>query len=289
MKIGVTLFATDRMIAPTQIAREIEARGLDSLFLPEHSHIPISRRTPWPGSRPGENDPLPDYYCHLHDQVVALSMAAAVTERIILGTSVTLLPQHDPIWMAKQIATLDHLSNGRVVMGVGYGWNVEQGESHGVAFRARRQRTEDCVGIMRALWTQDEAHFEGETLSLEPAWAYPKPAQPGGPPIIVGGMGPRTYDAIARYADGWMPITGRGSLKGRIEPLRDAFARHGRDPASIRIFISGASEKPEDLVNLAREGVEHATLTVWSEDASEVLRKLDAFAAIKNLVDPELS
>ena len=289
MKIGVTLFATDRLLPPARIAREIEDRGLDSLFLPEHSHIPISRRTRWPGSRPGKNDPLPDYYCHLHDQIVALSMAAAVTERLILGTSVTLLPQHDPIWMAKQIATLDHLSDGRVVMGVGFGWNVEQGESHGVEFRARRQRTEDCVGIMRALWTQEVAQYEGDTLSLTPAWAYPKPAQAGGPPIIIGGMGPRTYDAIARYADGWMPITGRGSLKGRIEPLRDAFERHARDPDSLRVFISGASENPADLINLAREGVEHATLTVWSEDASEVLRKLDEFAALKRTVAAELA
>ncbi len=280
MKIGVTLFATDRLLPPADIAREIEARNLDSLFLPEHSHIPASRRTVWPGSRPGQNDPLPDYYWHLHDQVVALSMAAAVTTTLTLGTSVTLLPQHDPIWMAKQMASLDHLSGGRLVMGIGFGWNVEQGESHGVAFRDRRQRTEECVAIMRALWTREEAAFQGEQLHLEPSWAYPKPAQPNGPPIIIGGMGPRTYDAIARYADGWMPITGRGSLAGRIEPLREAFERHGRDPASLRVFISGASENPDDLANLAREGVEHVTLTIWSEDSTEVRHRLDDFARI---------
>ena len=280
MKIGVTLFATDRMADPARIAREIEARALESLFLPEHSHIPVSRRTVWPGSRPGHEDSLPDYYCHLHDQIVSLSMAAAVTDTLLLGTSVTLLPQHDPIWMAKQIATLDHLSKGRVIMGIGFGWNVEQGESHGVTFTERRQRTEECVAIMRALWTEREASFSGEMLRLEPSWAYPKPHQSKGPPIIIGGMGPRTYDAIARYGDGWMPITGRGSLKGRIEPLQEAFTRHGRDPASIRIFISGASEKPEDLASLQQEGVEHATLTVWSEDNDEIWRKLDEFADI---------
>lgn len=280
MKIGVTLFSTDRMMGPARLAREIEARGLDSLFLPEHSHIPVSRRTRWPGSRPGQEDPLPDYYHHLHDQIVALSMAAAVTEHLILGTSVTLLPQHDPIWMAKQVASLDYLSGGRLMLGVGFGWNVEQGESHGVKFAERRQRTEECLGVMRALWTEDVASFQGQQLSLEPSWAYPKPQQPGGPPIIIGGMGPRTYDAIARCADGWMPITRRGSLAGRIEPLKEAFERYGRDPASIRIVISGASEAPADLLSLAQEGVEHATLTVWSEDNDEVLRKLDQFAGI---------
>ncbi len=280
MKIGITLFATDRLMAPARIAREVEDRGFDSLFLPEHSHIPASRRTRWPGARPGYDDPLPDYYCHLHDQIVALSMAAAVTERITLGTAVTLLPQHDPIWMAKQVATLDHLSAGRVVLGVGFGWNVEQGESHGVAFGERRQRTEDCVGVMRALWTQAEAAYEGEQVRLAPAWAYPKPAQAGGPPVIIGGMGPRTYDAIARYGDGWMPITGRRSLAGRIEPLQEAFERHGRDPASIRVFVMGASEIPEDLAQLQAEGVEQVCLTIWSEDSDEVLARLDALAAV---------
>ncbi|MGI9329013.1 MAG: LLM class F420-dependent oxidoreductase [Pseudomonadales bacterium] len=280
MKIGVTMFATDRLASPARIAQEIEARGLESLFLPEHSHIPTSRRTIWPGSRRGHNDPLPDYYAHLYDQVVALSMAAAVTNEITLGTSVTLLPQHDPIWMAKQIATLDHLSGGRVVMGIGFGWNVEQGENHGVRFDQRRQRTEECVGVMRSLWRQEVASFQGETLELAPSWAYPKPMQPGGPPILIGGMGPRTFDAIARYADGWMPITRRGSLVGRIEPLRQAFEEHNRDPNTIRIVVSGASESADDLANLQREGVEHATLTIWSEDTDEVWRMLDEFANI---------
>lgn len=280
MKIGVTLFATDRTLPPARIAREVEARGLDSLFLPEHSHIPTSRRTTWPGSRPGQEDPLPDYYWHLHDQIVALSMAGAVTEQITLGTAVTLLPQHDPIWLAKQVASLDHLTNGRVALGIGYGWNVEQGESHGVAYTGRRQRTEECISIMRTLWNDEVSEYSGTTLSLKPSLAYPKPAQSGGPPLLIGGMGPRTYDAIARLADGWMPITGRGSLKGRIEPLRDACMRHGRDPNDLRIYIMGASEEPEDLANLHREGVEHACLTIWSEDSNEILRRLDQFAQV---------
>jgi probable F420-dependent oxidoreductase len=284
MKIGITLFATDRSMHPVELAKAVEDRGLDALYLPEHSHIPTSRRTPWPGSPPGQDLPLPEYYWHLHDQIVALSMAAAVTERLELGTAVTLLPQHDPIWLAKQIASLDHLSGGRFVLGVGYGWNREQGESHGVAFGTRRRRFEEYVATLRTLWRDDPAAFEGEFVRLEPSRAFPKPARAGGPPIIVGGMGPRTFDAIARCADGWMPITGRRSLQDRIAPLREAFERHGRDPASIEVVIAGATTDPDGLSNLEREGVQRALLTIWSEDRDEILRQLDAYATIARAV-----
>ncbi len=282
MKIGITTFDTDRALHPVDLAKAVEERGFDALYLPEHSHIPVSRKTVWPGSRPGKNDPLPDYYRHLHDQIVALSMAGAVTERIQLGTSVTLLPQHDPIWLAKQIATLDFLTGGRVVLGVGYGWNVEQGESHGVDFKIRRDRFEEYLAVMKALWTEEEASFQGDYITLEPSWAYPKPAQKGGPPVVVGGMGPRTYDAIARCADGWMPITARGSIADRLAPLAEAFERHGRDPKSIQIVIAGAPTDPDKLKTLEAEGVDTALLTIWTEDPDEMLRTLDEFAAIKD-------
>ena len=284
MKIGITTFDTDRALHPVDLAKAVEERGFDALYLPEHSHIPVSRKTVWPGSRPGKNDPLPDYYHHLHDQIVALSMAGAVTDRIELGTSVTLLPQHDPIWLAKQIASLDFLTGGRVVLGVGYGWNKEQGEGHGVAFNTRRDRFEEYLAVMKALWTEDEASFEGEFVKLEPSWAHPKPAQKGGPPIIVGGMGPRTYDAIARCADGWMPITARGSVADRLAPLREAFERHGRDPKSIQIVIAGAPTDPAKLQSLASEGVDTALLTIWTEDPDEMLKTLDELADIKDKV-----
>jgi probable F420-dependent oxidoreductase len=280
MRVGISIFDTDRAPPPTELARAVEERGFDSLFLPEHSHIPVSRRTPWPGSPPGKDVPLPDYYSRVHDQIVALSMAGAVTHRIELGTAVTLLPQHDPIWMAKQIATLDHLTGGRVVFGVGYGWNREQGEGHGVAFGTRRQRLEEHLATMRALWTEDEASFGGKFVELEPSWSYPKPAQPGGPPVIVGGLGPRTFDAIARCADGWMPITARSSVRDRIAPLREAFERQGRDPDSIQVVIAGATTDPDGLRSLQAEGVGRAFLNVWSEDRDEILKTLDSYARV---------
>lgn len=281
--IGITLFPTSRTLPPAQLAVEVESRGFESLWLPEHSHIPASRTTRWPGARPGSDDPLPDYYWHINDQIVSLSMAAAVTTTLRLGTAVTLVPQHDPIWLAKQVATLDHLSGGRVELGVGFAWNREQCESHGVPFAQRRELTEDYVGIMRALWTQDEASYEGRLRSLEPSWAYPKPAQVGGPPIrLGGGWGRKLMEHMCRWADGWMPISARPSLEKRLAVMRQAAEEHGRDPATLSVTVMGAVEDPAGLANLGDEGVDRAVLTVWTEDPSELLREFDRLAAIKD-------
>ncbi len=280
-KIGITLMDTDRGLNPAQLAIAVEARGFDSLFLAEHSHIPTSRRSRWPGSRPGHTDPLPETYRRINDQIVALSMAAAVTKKLILGTSVTLIAQHDPIWLAKQVATLDHWSAGRVLLGVGFGWNEEQMEGHGRDYSSRRERTEEYIAAMRALWTEEQAEYYGRFVELEPSWAYPKPAQPGGPKIVLGGgTGPVLFDAITRYADGWMPISGRDSLADRIQPLRDQFAAAGRDPKDMEIIVCGATTDPAGLINLGKEGVTHALLTIWPEDPDEIMHTLDEYAAI---------
>jgi probable F420-dependent oxidoreductase len=272
---------TDRSLHPVELAREVEARGFESLFLPEHSHIPTSRRTPWPGSL-DPTTPLPDYYARLVDQTVALSMAAAATERLVLGTAVTLIAQHDPIWLAKQLATLDALSGGRVVVGAGFGWNREEAESHGVAHATRRRLVEEKVGLMRALWRDEVAEFRGDLTSLEPAWAWPKPGCPAGPPILLGGgTGPVLLDAICRWADGWMPITGRPTLGDRLDRLRDAWAAAGREPDALEIAVMGATTDPAGLEQLGREGVQRAVLTIWSEDRDEILRSLDELAAVQ--------
>lgn len=280
--IGITLFQTSRTLPPARIATEVEGRGFESLWLPEHSHIPASRLTRWPGARPGNED-LPDYYWHINDQIVSLSMAAAVTTSLRLGTAVNLLPQHDPIWLAKQVATLDHLSGGRVELGVGFAWNREQCAAHGIDFATRRELTEDHVGIMRALWTQETASYRGSLRSLEPSWANPKPAQAGGPPIILGGgWGPKLMAHLCRWADGWMPISARASLGERLDLMRRAAEDHGRDPASLSVTVMGAIEDPAGLANLGEEGVDRAVLTIWAEDPDDVLRELDRMAAIKD-------
>lgn len=278
--IGITLMTTDRGLHPTELARAVEDRGFESLFLPEHSCIPVSRETPWPGARPGAEE-LPDHYARMLDQTVALSMAAAVTERLVLGTAITLVAQHDPVWLAKQLATLDHLSGGRVVLGVGFGWNREEARQHGVRWRTRRRLVEEHLGLMRSLWRDEVASYDGELVGLEPSWAWPKPTRPEGPPVLLGGgWGPVLFDAIARYADGWMPISARGSLHDRLEPLRRRFEANGRDPDSIRVAVMGASTDPAALRALGDEGVERAVLTVWSEDRDEILRTLDDYAEV---------
>ncbi len=280
--VGITTFSTDRSMHPAELAREVEAREFESLFLPEHSHIPTSRRSAWPGARPGAED-LPDHYWHLNDQIVALSMAAAVTERLTLGTAVTLVAQHDPIWLAKQLATLDHLSGGRVALGVGYGWNREQTEQHRAPFAQRRELTEEHVAVMRALWTAEEASYEGALVSLEPSLAYPKPHRAGGPPVLLGGgWGPKLFDAVARYGDGWMPISARHGLGERLAALRRRVEDAGRDPASISIAVVGATTEPTGLLALGEEGVDRAVMTVWSEDRDQILRDLDRYAAARD-------
>ena len=281
MKIGITTFATDRGMHPVELGKAVEERGFEALFLPEHSHIPTSRRTTWPGSRPGHEDPLPDYYSHMLDQVVSLSMIAAVTETLDLGTAVTLIPQHDPVWLAKQAATLDSLSGGRFILGAGFGWNVEQGNTHGVRFNQRRAQMEESIELMRRLWRDEVAEFKGDHVCLEPSWAWPKPAQSGGPPVIIGGMGPRTYDAIGRYGDGWMPITARSSILDRLKPVQEAFEKYDRDPADLKIVIAGATTDPAGLENLKSEGVDYALLTIWTEDRDEIFRTLDEYADLK--------
>src|SRR5690606_17726799 len=235
MELGVTIFATDRAMPPAEVAREAEARGFASLYVPEHTHIPTSRRTPPPT---GEAE-LADEYRRTLDPWVALAAASAVTTRIRLGTGVALVAQRDPIALAKTIATLDHLSGGRAVVGVGFGWNREEMEDHGVDFARRRDHVREVVLAMQALWSRDEAGFVGEFVRFAPSWRWPKPRRRPRPPILLGGAaGPRLFAHLAEWADGWMPIGGAG-LREALPHLRDAFRARGRDPAGLRIVPIG--------------------------------------------------
>jgi len=275
MKYGVFIFPTDTAIRPDELAREVEGRGFESLWFPEHSHIPASRATPW-GGREGA-PPLPEQYWRTYDQFVALAYAAAATSHLRLGTGVTLAAQRDPIWMAKEVASLDHLSGGRVIFGVGYGWNKEEMAQHGTPYLQRRALMREKILMMKALWTEDEASFDGEHLTLEPSWSWPKPVQKPHPPIVMGAApGPKTLEDIVEYCDGWIPLAGRHDIVGEVEMVRQAVAAAGRDPAAFEVTAHGA--KLEHLDDLRAAGVDRAVFSLPPLEADVVLPKLDEWA-----------
>lgn len=274
MELGVTIFATDRSMPPAELAREAEARGFASLFVPEHTHIPVSRETPPPT---GE-ETLPEEYARTLDPWVALATAASVTTRIRLGTGVALVAQRDPIALAKAIATLDHLSGGRVVVGVGFGWNREEMRDHGVDYATRRERVRETVLAMQALWANDEAGFAGEFVRFAPSWQWPKPVQRPRPRILLGGgAGPKLFAHVADWADGWIPIGGSG-LRDALPELRRRFAERGRDPASLHVVPMGVLPDAGKLDHYASLGVTEAVLRLPSAPRDQVLPVLDAYA-----------
>ena len=279
MDIGVAIFPTDTTMQPADLARHAEERGFESLWFPEHSHIPVSRATPW-GGREGA-PPLPDYYWRSHDQFVALGAAAAVTSRIKLATGITLVAQRDPIWTAKQAATVDFMSDGRLIMGVGYGWNKEEMGHHGTAYTKRREILRENVLAMKALWTDDEAEFHGEHVDFEASWAWPKPKQAGGPPIVLGGAaGPRTAADVAEFADGWMPIGARHAMESGWGEIVKACDAIGRDPSTIEKTIFFAKPTVEELESLSAAGVSRAVLGLPQGDEAEVMTALDELAGL---------
>ena len=280
MKYGVFIFPTDKAIRPDHLAREVEARGFDSLWYPEHSHIPSSRITPWGGQK--DAPPLPEQYWRSDDVFIALAYAAAVTETLKLGTGISLVSQRDPIWTAKEVATLDHLSGGRVLFGVGYGWNKEEMAQHGTAYGDRRALLREKVLMMKALWTQDEASFDGELMALDPSWAWPKPAQKPHPPIIMGaGAGPRTIADMVEFCDGWLPLATRHDIVDQVARVRDAVAAGGRDPQAFE--ITAYSAKVDSLEVLEKAGVDRAVFTLPPLGPDVVIPRLDKLAATAGL------
>ena len=248
MKYGVFQFSTDYAMRIDDLAREVEGHGLESLFVPEHTHIPASRRSPWPG---GPN--LPREYWHTLDPFVALGAAAAVTTRLKLGTGICLVIERDPIVTAKEVATLDRLSGGRFIFGIGGGWNAEEMEHHGTRFKTRWRLLRERVLAMKEIWTKDEAEFHGEFVDFDRIWSLPKPVQKPHPPILMGGDGPKTFDRVAEFADGWMPILRPGQNPvEKIPALRERLARAGRDPRSVPVSIFFAPPKKPELAALAK-------------------------------------
>ena len=274
MQLGVTLHATDLAMSVPELAREAELRGFHSVYVPEHTHIPVSRRTPAPT---GDAE-LAEEYKRSPDPVVALAAAAAVTERIRLGTGIALPAQHDPISWAKQLATLDRLAEGRLVLGIGYGWNHEEMENHGIDVKRRRAHVREVMLAMGALWSQEEAAFDGEFVRFEPSWQWPKPVQQPRPRTLIGGgAGPKLFAHIAEFADGWIPIGGAG-LARALPALRDVMAAAGRDPAELHVVPMGVFPDPGKLEHYRSLGVTETVLRLPSAPRDDVLPVLDDYA-----------
>lgn len=274
MDFGVAMFTTDRSADPATVARMAEERGFDSFFVPEHTHIPVSRRTPYP-----VGGDLPEEYARTYDPIVALSFAAAATTTLKVGFAVMLVAQRDPIVTAKAVASLDLLSGGRVLFGVGAGWNVEEMEDHGVDPARRFGRMRESVEAMRALWTQDEAGYAGEQIAFEPAWSWPKPVQPGGPPVLIGGHGSRVLERVVRYGDAWFPnFAGDDDrMIARLEKLRRLGEEAGRGALPTTLQI--APTEPERLARLEAAGVTRVVWYLPPRDLASVERSLDRHTA----------
>jgi probable F420-dependent oxidoreductase len=280
---GVLMFPTDYAIAPHILASEAEARGFESIFFPEHTHIPASRKSPWPGGAE-----LPREYWHSHDPFVALTAAAAVTTTIKLATGICLITERDPILMAKQVASLDTLSGGRVILGIGAGWNVEEMANHGVEFATRWKVTRERVLAMRQIWSHEAAEFHGEFVDFDPIWSYPKPLQVGGPPILLGASSRWSWARIAEYCDGWMPThqdprrqqaSGATDYAGGIRETRAAWQRAQRS-GRPDFSIFGVPPQQRRVVELVELGFNRLVFGLPSADADTVIPLLDRLAAL---------
>jgi probable F420-dependent oxidoreductase len=278
MEFGASIVFTDYSISPIELATALEERGLDALFVAEHSHIPVPRRTPAPGG--GE---LPKRFYDVMDPFVTLSAAAAVAKRVKLGTGVCLVIQRDTIQTAKLVASIDQVSNGRFLFGIGGGWNAEEIENHATEFTSRFKKMREQIEAMKEIWTKSTAEYHGDIVDFSPMMTWPKPVQKPHPPILVGGAFPWAARRAIRYGDGWFPIAG----SGRADPLeylprfRQMAEEAGRDPQSLPVTLGGAPEDADMLKRYRDLGVARVNFPVPPAKADEVLPILDRVAKIK--------
>ena len=277
MLYGITMFPTDYSVRPDDLARLCEERGFESLWFPEHTHIPASRRTPYPGGTA-----LPPEYWHSYDPFVALTAAAMATERLKVATGICLIVERDPITTAKEVASLDMISNGRFIFGIGGGWNAEEMENHGTSFKKRWRVLRERVLAMKEIWTQEEAEFHGRYVDFDPIWSHPKPVQKPHPPIIMGGDGPTTFDRVIEFCDGWMPISLRltGPLTEKMAELRRRAKEAGRDPDSVSVSVFWANPKREVVDEMEQAGVQRVVFGLPSRSKEELLPLLDRYAEL---------
>lgn len=275
MKFGVLMFPTDYSIQPVALGKAAEERGFESIWLPEHTHIPASRRSPWPGGAD-----LPKEYWHTHDPFVALAAIAGATTRIKLATGICLVIERDPITLAKEVASLDMISEGRFIFGIGAGWNAEEMENHGAIFKERWKIVREKIEAMKEIWTKDEPEYHGRYVDFDKIWSWPKPVQKPHPPILLGSETKWARQRVVDYGDGWMPIFGLGpDLEARIKDLRERAEKAGRDPDSISLTMYGGMADNDGIKYLRDLGFERVVLPLPPAPAEKVLPKLDKYAA----------
>jgi probable F420-dependent oxidoreductase len=268
MDIGVAIFPTHDSIAPADVARLAEERGHESLFFPEHSHIPASRESPYPGG-----SELPRRYAHTYDLFVAITAALTATNRLRVGSGICLVIQRDPIVTAKEVASVDFLSGGRFEFGVGAGWNREEMANHGTDPRRRMAILRERVEAMKAIWTTDEASFEGEHVKFDRIWSWPKPAQRPHPPVLIGGNGPGVLNRVLAFGDAWFPNYAPQGILDRVEDLR------ARADRPVRLMVMGVPADARVLDTYAQAGFERAVHWLPSVPRGPVERALDTFEA----------
>jgi probable F420-dependent oxidoreductase len=277
MHFGACIFPTDRSIRPDDLARELEARKFESLFVPEHTHIPTSRRSPFAGGAQ-----LPEEYKRTHDPFVGLMAAAAATKKLKVGTGICLIIERDTITTAKAVASLDALSNGRFLFGIGGGWNAEEMEHHGTDFTTRFKKLEEQVRAMKEIWTKDVAEFHGRFVKFDPIWSWPKPAQKPHPPVLLGGESGYTLQRIVDFCDGWFPrARNHEALMTAFKDLKARAARAGRDMKTISVSVFGMADADEAKLDAYREaGFTRVLLRLPPEGRDVVLPLLDQWAKL---------
>jgi len=279
MKIGAVMFFTTDSMQPAPLARALEERGFESLWVPEHTHIPSSRKTAYPAG----GGLIRPYY-DIMDPFLVLNAAATVTTKLKVGTGIALIVQRDPIITAKEVATIDQLSQGRFLFGVGNGWNQDEIENHGTAFKSRHKLARERIEAMKAIWTKSKAEYHGEFVNFDPMMTWPKPVQQPHPPIIIGGAYPYAARRAVRYGDGWIPLAGRATQYGDVfeyvPKFRDMLKEAGRDPATFPISLFGWTEDPDTLKRYRDLGIVRIVISLPAAKDDVVLPILDKWAKL---------
>jgi len=277
---GLTIFPTEYSISMVDLGRAAEERGFESLWVAEHTHIPVSRRSPWPGGAE-----LPKMYYDTLDPFVALTAAASATTRIRVATGICLIVERDPIHTAKLVTSLDHVSGGRFMLGIGGGWNLEEMENHGTRPESRFKLMRERVEAMKVIWTRDEAEYHGELVDFDPIYMWPKPVQKPHPPIHVGGGFPGGARRAIRYGDGWMPIGGRdGDIAGRLAQFHEMARAAGRNPEALEVSIYAAEPKQAALARYRGAGISRVVLMLPPAPSDEILPILDSYTKLMSSV-----